>query len=199
VWFAHRPRSTRSHRWHTLTKPRETTVDGGDQPVVGPAVPDDYRVHAVLDLALRIGEVQMSSGAGASDVTATILAVMAAYGLPHCEVDVIFTSITVACHRGTEAPPITSLRVVRTRGLDYTRLAAVEQLVRDIARHRIDAQGAAAELRRLSEAPHPYPRWLATVAYAGMAYAVAILIGGDAAMACSPRRSPRWSTGSAGC
>ncbi|TDQ04651.1 threonine/serine ThrE exporter family protein [Labedaea rhizosphaerae] len=184
MWFAHRSRSARPHRWHTLAQSRGTTVDGGTpQPVVGPAVPDDYTVHAVLDLALRIGEVQMSSGAGASDVTATILAVTAAYGLPHCEVDVIFTSITVACHRGTEAAPITSLRVVRTRGLDYTRLAAVEQLVRDIARHRIGAGDAAAELRKLSEAPHPYPRWLATVAYAGMAYAVAILIGGDAAMA----------------
>ena len=78
MWFAHRSRSATPHRWHTLSKPRDTTVDSGADPVVGPAVPDDYRVHAVLDLALRIGEVQMSSGAGASDVTATILAVTAA-------------------------------------------------------------------------------------------------------------------------
>ena len=184
MWFVHRTRTARAHRWHALTPPQGATVDRrGPEPVVGPAVPDDYRVHMVLDLALRIGEVQMSSGAGASDVTATVLAVTAAYGLPHCEVDVIFTSITVACHRGTEAGPITSLRVVRSRGLDYTRLAAVEQLVRDITRHRIGAEDASVELRRLSEAPHPYPRWVATAAYAGMASAVAILIGGDAAMA----------------
>lgn len=48
----------------------------------GPPLPEDTTVHFVLDLALRIGEVQTSSGAGAADVTATIIAVAEAYGLP---------------------------------------------------------------------------------------------------------------------
>lgn len=149
----------------------------------GPELPSESTVHFVLDLALRIGEVQMSSGAGASDVTATILAVAGAYGMPHCEVDVIFTSITVTCHRGIDLPPVTSLRVARSRGLDYTRLAMVEQLIRDITRGRITTHEAHAELDRITNAPHPYPRWLATAAYAGMAAAVAVLIGGDALVA----------------
>lgn len=151
--------------------------------VQGPALPSESTVHFVLDLALRIGEVQMSSGAGASDVTATIIAVANAYGMPHCEVDVIFTSITVTCQRGVDLPPVTSLRVVRSRGWDYTRLALVEQLIRDIARGRVTAHDAHAELDRVTSAPHPYPRWFATLAYAGMAAAVAILIGGDALVA----------------
>jgi uncharacterized membrane protein YjjP (DUF1212 family) len=125
----------------------------------------------------------MSSGAGASDTTATILAVADAYGMPHCEVDVIFTSITVACHRGVDLPPVTSLRVVRSRGLDYTRLALVEALIRDITRGRVTAGDAHAELARITSAPHPYPRWAATSAYGGMAAAVAVLIGGDVLLA----------------
>lgn len=125
----------------------------------------------------------MSSGAGASDATATILAVANAYGMPHCEVDVIFTSITVACHRGVDLPPVTSLRVVRSRSLDYTRLALVERLIRDITRGRVTARDAHTELDRITSAPHPYPRWLATAAYGGMAAAVAVLIGGDALLA----------------
>lgn len=125
----------------------------------------------------------MSSGAGASDATATIIAVANAYGMPHCEVDVIFTSITVACHRGVDLPPVTSLRVVRSRSLDYTRLSLVERLVRDITRGRITAREAHTELDRITSAPHPYPRWLATLAYAGMAAAIAVLIGGDALVA----------------
>ncbi len=72
---------------------------------------------------LRVGEVQMASGAGASDVTATVIAVTSAYGLPHCEVDVIFTSISICCQRGSELAPVTTHRVVRSRALDYTRLA----------------------------------------------------------------------------
>ncbi|RLK59785.1 threonine/serine ThrE exporter family protein [Actinokineospora cianjurensis] len=165
----------------------EATGNGSDRglerPVQGPRLPEERTVHLVLDLALRIGEVQMASGAGASDATATIIAVSAAYGLPHCEVDVIFTSITVACQRGTDEPPITSLRVVRSRGLDYTRLADVETLVGKIAAHGIDVQEARAELERITTAPHPYPRWVATLAYAGMAAAVTVLIGGAADMA----------------
>ncbi len=181
MWFAQRNRSARAHsldQWERLDgEPRSQEV------LQGPALPSESTVHFVLDLALRIGEVQMSSGAGASDATATILAVTNSYGLPHCEVDVIFTSITVACHRGVDLPPITSLRVVRSRSLDYTRLALVEHLIRDIARGRITARDAHSELSRITNAPHPYPRWVATAAYAAMAAAISILIGGDALVA----------------
>ncbi|HEY7592051.1 MAG TPA: threonine/serine exporter family protein [Actinophytocola sp.] len=157
----------------------------GPHAVQGPALPDESTVHFVLDLAVRIGEVQMSVGAGASDATATIIAVANSYGLPHCEVDVIFTSITVTCHRGVDRPPVTSLRVVRSRSLDYTRLALVERLVARITRGRISVREAHIELSKITTAPHPYPRWLATLAYAGMAAAICLLIGGDAAVAVS--------------
>ncbi|MCE6999504.1 threonine/serine exporter family protein [Saccharothrix sp. S26] len=148
------------------------------RPVEGPSLPDDSTVHLVLDLALRVGEAQMAGGAGAADVTATILAVTSAYGLPHTEVDVIYTSITASCHRGTEAAPVTSMRVVRGRSVDYTRLAAVEDLIRRITSDGVTAADASAEIERISRAEHPYPRWVATLAWAGMAAAVAFLVGG---------------------
>ncbi|GHH60307.1 hypothetical protein GCM10017774_84600 [Lentzea cavernae] len=121
----------------------------------------------------------MSSGAGAADVTATILSVTESYGLPHTEVDVIYTSISVSCHRGTEALPITSIRVVRQRSLDYTRLADVEQLVRNLP----PIEEAHARLEDITNAKHPYPRWVATVAWGGMAAAVAFLVGGGLVLA----------------
>ncbi|OLF07869.1 amino acid export carrier protein [Actinophytocola xinjiangensis] len=182
MWFTQRNRSARAHDQPRF--PRERRPDGQVPPAVqGPALPDEATVHFVLDLAVRIGEVQMSSGAGAADATATIIAVASAYGLPHSEVDVIFTSITVTCHRGVDHPPITSLRVVRTRSLDYTRLALVEKLVRDITAGRIAVRQAHVELNRITSAPHPYPRWVATGAYAGMAAAITVLIGGEPVMA----------------
>ncbi|WP_051773082.1 threonine/serine ThrE exporter family protein [Saccharothrix sp. NRRL B-16314] len=162
-------------------KRHEDTVQA--RPVEGPSLPDDSTVHLVLDLALRVGEAQMAGGAGADDVTTTILAVTNAYGLPHTEVDVIYTSITVACHRGTDAAPVTSMRVVRSRSVDYTRLAAVERLVRRITAAGISALDAYAEIDRISLADHPYPRWVATLAWAGMAAAVAFLVGGSAVLA----------------
>lgn len=146
--------------------------------VYGPALPEESTVHLVMDLGLRIGEVQMASGAGASDVTATIIGVVSAYGLPHCEVDVIYTSITVSCYRGTEEVPITSLRVVRNRSIDYTRLADVEDLVRKITAGELSASDAYSELDKITSAPHPFPRWVATLAWAGMAASLSVLLGG---------------------
>ncbi len=153
------------------------------RPVEGPSLPDDSTVHLVLDLALRVGEAQMAGGAGAADVTTTILEVANAYGLPHTEVDVIYTSITVTCHRGTDAAPVTSMRVVRSRGVDYTRLAEVEALIRRIVGEGVSAGDASAEIERISRADHPYPRWVATLAWAGMAGAVAFLVGGSPLLA----------------
>ena len=182
MWFAQRNRSARAHNPPRFVRDRRVGSTG-ENAVQGPFLQDESTVHFVLDLAVRIGEVQMSVGAGASDATATIIAVANAYGLPHCEVDVIFTSITVTCHRGNEAAPVTSLRVVRSRSLDYTRLALVERLVRDITRGAIPVREAHIELNKITTAPHPYPRWFATLAYAGMAVAITLLIGGGAGVA----------------
>jgi uncharacterized membrane protein YjjP (DUF1212 family) len=147
-------------------------------PPMGPALPSDATVNLVLDLALRIGEVQMASGAGASDVTATVIAVTSAYGLPHCEVDVIFTSISICCQRGSDLAPVTTHRVVRGRAMDYTRLSDVEDLVRDITTGTATLADAGARLREITDAPHPYPRWVATLAWALMAASVSVLLGG---------------------
>ncbi|WP_179956715.1 threonine/serine ThrE exporter family protein [Amycolatopsis anabasis] len=168
----------RRRAWHILEAPTGEQPAVDSDTAVGPALPDDSTVNFVLDLALRIGEVQMSSGAGASDVTATIIAITNALGLPHCEVDVIFTSITVTCHRGTDMNPVSALRVVRSRSLDYTRLSATEMLVQQITRGNISAEEAYSELQRITTAPHPYPRWVATLAWGGMAFFITLIIGG---------------------
>ncbi|MFF0143827.1 uncharacterized membrane protein YjjP (DUF1212 family) [Amycolatopsis sulphurea] len=174
----YRPNLLRRRAWHILEAPtaQQPAVETGE--ALGPKPPDDATVNFVLDLALRIGEVQMASGAGASDVTATIIALTAALGLPHCEVDVIFTSITATCHRGTELAPVTALRVVRTRSLDYTRLTEAEALVRKITRGHMGAEEAHTELNRITSAPHPYPRWVATIAWGGLAAFITLLLGG---------------------
>ncbi|WP_033294407.1 threonine/serine ThrE exporter family protein [Amycolatopsis jejuensis] len=174
----HRPNLLRRRAWHILEAPTAEQPAVEAEEALGPKPPDDATVNFVLDVTLRIGEVQMASGAGASDVTATILALTSALGLPHCEVDVIFTSITVTCHRGTDLAPVTALRVVRSRSLDYTRLTQAEALVRKIVRGKIGAEEAHTELNRITSAPHPYPRWIATIAWGGLAAFITLLLGG---------------------
>ncbi len=173
-------RRIRQRAWHILEPPTGElpAVEPLQESAIGPELPDEATVHLVLDLVTRIGEVQMASGAGASDVTATILALTRALGLPHCEVDVIFTSITVSCLRGSDLPPVTALRVVRSRSLDYTRLSETERLVQQLIRGRISAEDAYTDLSRITTADHPYPRWVSTLAWGGMAGFITLLLGG---------------------
>lgn len=148
--------------------------------ITGPQVADDALVLRVLDLALRIGEVQLATGAGAAAAHDTMLAIATAYGLPTCDVDIAFSTITMCCHRGVEAGPVTTMRNVRYRTQDYTRLATVDALIKDIV--DTDSPVSSSEaLTRLSAAVaanHPYPRWIAGLSRSVFASAVAVLIGG---------------------
>ncbi|OQO92798.1 threonine/serine ThrE exporter family protein [Saccharomonospora piscinae] len=175
-----RSHRTRQRAWHVLEPPTGElpAVEPFQDHAIGPELPDETTVHLVLDLVTRIGEVQMANGAGASDVTATILALTRALGVPRCEVDVIFTSITVSCLRGSDLPPVTALRVVRSRSLDYTRLSETERLVQRLLRNRISAADAYTELVSITNAKHPYPRWVSTLAWGGMAGFITLLLGG---------------------
>ncbi len=55
---------------------------------------ESRQINKTLDLALRVGEMLLSSGAGAADVNATIWSVVHACGLRGVEVDVTFTALT---------------------------------------------------------------------------------------------------------
>ncbi|NMH99199.1 threonine/serine ThrE exporter family protein [Pseudonocardia acidicola] len=145
--------------------------------MVGPEVPDDARVQQVLDLCMRVGEVLLSSGESVDEVTATMLRLASACGLSAVDVDITFTSITMCCHRGMAAAPVTSMRLIRYRSLDLTRLAAVSRIVAELEAGRLDVRAASTELSAATEAPHPYPRWVATAGWAGLAGSIAVLLG----------------------
>ena len=138
---------------------------------------DDLAAHAVLELSLRIGEAMVALGVAAADVTSTVLRVAAAYGMDRCQVDVTFTSLTVSWDRD-DAVPLTGIRIVRARTQDYTRLQAVTDLAREIADGSVDVDEAHRRLDAAVSAPHPYQRWVVTLAVSGLAAAVGFLLGG---------------------
>ncbi|GAA1839734.1 threonine/serine exporter family protein [Pseudonocardia ailaonensis] len=151
--------------------------------MVGPEVPDDARVQEVLDFCMRVGEVQLSSGESVAVVTDLMLRLAEACGLPAVDVDITFTSITICCHRGNVASPVTSMRLVRYRTLDLTRLGAVDAVVEDLEAGRTDLRRASPRLTEAIERRHPYPRWTATAGWGLLAGAVAVLLGGGAVTA----------------
>jgi uncharacterized membrane protein YjjP (DUF1212 family) len=132
----------------------------------------------VIDLAMRVGETLLSTGASASDVVATVLRLTDAYNLRSVHVDVSFTSISVSYHRGPDADPMTVMRGIKVRSTDLSRLEHLQSLVRDIAAERVEVDEARTRFHALIEAPHPYRRWVVTAALATVAAAATALLGG---------------------
>ena len=173
--FTRRVRRALRREAHELMQPGPSTVPLMRQ--IGPEVPDDAEVLQVIDLCMRVGEVLLSSGESAGETTDTILRIADACGLSTVDVDITFTSITICCHRGNAAVPVTSMRRVRRRALDLTRLGAVARIVEQVEGRRLDANAAAKALAVAVDAPHPYPRWVATIGWAGLAGSIALLLG----------------------
>ncbi|MFI1419116.1 threonine/serine exporter ThrE family protein [Streptomyces sp. NPDC020731] len=159
-------------RMPVTERPAPEPVQRHDE--AGPAVP------RVLDLTLRIGELLLAGGEGAEDVEAAMFAVCRSYGLDRCEPNVTFTLLSISYQPSLVDDPVTASRTVRRRSPDYTRLAAVYQLVDDLSDDEThvsleDAYRRLAEIRRNR---HPYPGWALTAASGLLAGAASVLVGG---------------------
>jgi uncharacterized membrane protein YjjP (DUF1212 family) len=140
---------------------------------------DSYnaRVGEVLDLAGSIGAILMASGMPATATMDQVTAITAAYGIERCEVDVINTTIHVAAYRGPTLPPASTLHIVQSRSMDFSRLAAVDRLIGRIRAGQVSSTKARDELDAIITAPHPYKRWIATLAWGALAFATAGTLG----------------------
>ena len=140
---------------------------------------DAVEIRRTIDLALRVGEVVLSSGAGAADVAVTTLAVTRSAGLRGCAVDVSFTTITVSYQPDPDTFPQTYVRTVTYRGLDYGLLTDVDHLVRELGSGAISRPEASRRLNEIRSARRPYPRWVLSAATGLMAVGVSLLLQGD--------------------
>lgn len=132
--------------------------------------------RSVLDLVLRAGDALVATGAPVAEVTAALLKLADGFGVRALQIDITFISITASIDREDE--PITGMRVIAVRTSDYSRLADLYALVDDAAAGHMDLAEAHRRLTRIVEAPHPYRRWIVTLALAAMAAGVAVLLNG---------------------
>jgi uncharacterized membrane protein YjjP (DUF1212 family) len=151
------------------------------EPADAPAPGDrDVReITATLNLALRIGELLLSSGAGASDVSAAMRNVAWACGLRGYTADVMFTELTMSHQSSPEEPALIQIRQVRYREVDYGDLTDVDHLIRDLVAGHIDRTEATTRLNRIISTGHARPRWAVTGALGVMGGGVGLVLGGD--------------------
>lgn len=142
-------------------------------------VDDPRELNLTIDLCLRIGEVLLSSGAGAADVTATMMAAAHHLGLQHPEIDLTFTSLSMSYQASPEDHPVLILRNVKHRDIDYDTLTQVDDLVRGLLANELDLYLARSRMATIVSTGRPWPRWSVTVAWGVMCASVAVFLGGS--------------------
>ena len=161
---------------------RKSAMDLAAEPPLSPFAPvnldDDGAVTDVLNLALEIGGILLSSGEGAADTVAQAESVAAAFGLPNATVEVTFTSLTIGVNRRRGRPPLSVIRVVNYRTVDMTRVTRVARLIDLIVRRQLTVEQAADEVEKIVESPHPHSFRVAVLGWAMLGCAVVVQLGG---------------------
>jgi uncharacterized membrane protein YjjP (DUF1212 family) len=165
---------------HDGPSPAEGVEGGEEQESRERAAERTREVHLTMDLCLRIGEMLLSSGAGAADVAATMRSVADHLGLRHAEIDVTFTALSMIHQRSPDDVPVLMMRHVTQRDIDYEDLTAVDHLVRDVLTDQADLLLARSRMATIVSLGHAFPRWAVTIAWAVMAAAVGVFLGGGA-------------------
>ncbi|GAA1316452.1 protein of unknown function DUF1212 [Corynebacterium xerosis] len=138
---------------------------------------DSIRLHAVFDLAMRIGEGLLTNGAAASEVTATVLRITSSSGLRNVSVQVTFDEVVISYLEDEGATPFTRVRSAAARVQDFARLAAYE----DITHGYISGEFPLEEARRMAgavvQSPPLYKLPLVVLGFAVMGGSAALSFG----------------------
>ncbi len=146
------------------------------------AMSDARELNLTLDFCLRVGELLLSSGAGAADVTASMQSLAWQLGVRHPDVDVTFTSLSMSFQPDPEEPAFVLIRQVKQRDIDYEDLTLVDHLVRDVLAGNVELKEARTRLARIVSSGHTTPRWAVTLGWGAMCAGVGLQLGGGPAV-----------------
>ncbi|WP_345520413.1 threonine/serine ThrE exporter family protein [Nocardioides conyzicola] len=145
-------------------------------------MPEARELNLTLDFCLRVGELLLSSGAGAADVTAAMQSLSWQLGARNPEVDVTFTSLSMSYQSDPEEPAYVLIRQVKHRDIDYEDLTLVDHLTRDVLNGDCDLKEARTRLGRIVSSGHALPRWAVSLGWGVMCAGVGLQLGGDLAV-----------------
>lgn len=141
-------------------------------------------VRQVLRLAVQAGEILLRSGAEVARVEETINIIVKAFGLDYSNSIVTPTGLYVSIDNGYRENdnsimyPVTVVRRVRNRVLNYNRISAVNALSRRVTQGMVTLEQAVREVDRINHAPDLYPFWIRLLVGAGSASGATVLLGG---------------------
>ncbi|MGP5557059.1 threonine/serine exporter ThrE [Corynebacterium flavescens] len=143
---------------------------------------DAAQVTGVMEIAARIGEILICAGTANSDARAQIHLVASSYGLHYCHVDIVMNTITIhtAIGTGESRRNLHVFRVAPSLTVDFSRLSAVDRLIRSIHQGTTPPAQAEKRLDEINAMGPPYPRWQVLLGWGVMGGTFAVMLGGDA-------------------
>lgn len=141
---------------------------------------DARLARSTIDLAARVGELALATGATSADATHMTLQVARSSGL-NVHINITFTCVTITEHR-VEGDPITTMRVVKARTVDYERLSRLVRLVRLVdrfSRGLIDLEQARSGFDGLLDTSPNYRFWVLSLSAFVMGASMTVLLGGN--------------------
>jgi uncharacterized membrane protein YjjP (DUF1212 family) len=128
---------------------------------------------------MRIAVTMLANGAQTEDVESSIGQLARAFDVDGVQAAVSFSMISISRYTRHDEPPTTLLHLVRDRSTDFTRLAAVSEIVRHIHDGGLDLETAESQLDDLDSAPSSYSQALRFVAPGLSAAGTTLMFGGD--------------------
>lgn len=138
---------------------------------------DDMRA---LRLAATMADYLMSHGMAASDTVHTVLGVTGRYCSQKVHIDISHTILTVSQDRGIDREPLTLVRTISSRGINYENIRQLEALARKIRDGRISLDDAEKRLDKIIARKRLYPRWVSFLSAGTLSTGVSVLYSDNA-------------------
>lgn len=143
------------------------------------ALPEE-QTRKILAVAVQAGEIMLRNGAEISRVEETVTFLGRAFGVEKTDCLVIPTGLYVSLDDRQMAYPMTLVRRVPTRTLNYNAICAVNDLSRRVVRGLVTLDEAQRELDQIAHVLKVYPYWLWLLAGVGTVAGSTLLLGGTA-------------------
>jgi uncharacterized membrane protein YjjP (DUF1212 family) len=128
-----------------------------------------------LRLALTTSDVLLSMGISANSVVSKALDITETYCERPVHVDVSANLLMLSQLRGIEKEPLTLIRPVTLRSINYMTIQAVQHLIYNIRTGHYTLEKAEVELDRILDKPSTYPWWVIMIANGAIVGGVSLM------------------------
>lgn len=166
-----------SHLLANLFKKRTATEQTGlveqlSEKIDGELLTPNLRA---LRLAMTASDFLLSMGVSASSVTSRALDITETYCRQPVHIDIAANLMMVSQSRGLEREPLTLIRPVAMRDVNYMTIQAIQSLIYEIHKGSVTLTQAEERLDAIIQANKAFPHWVITMSYGILVAGVSLM------------------------